>query len=114
MSAVTPLTHDIRMIHALVSRLAYGRAMTLKPLLAVALALPLGGCLAKTALDVVTLPVKAASKTVDLLTTSQSEADEKRGRAIRKHEECLGKEERDARKAGREPDPSRCPEPKGK
>ena len=40
--------------------------------------LPLGlsGCIAKTALDVVTLPVKAASKTVDVMTTSQSEADE--------------------------------------
>ena len=47
--------------------------------------LPLGlsGCIAKTALDVVTLPVKAASKTVDVMTTSQSEADEKRGRAVR-------------------------------
>jgi hypothetical protein len=99
------------MIHAPVSRVGYGETMTRKPLLAAALALPLGGCLAKTALDVVTLPVKAASKTVDVLTTSQSEADEKRGRAIRKHEECLGKEEREARKAGREPDPSHCPEP---
>jgi len=88
--------------------------MTRTPLLAAALALPLGGCLAKTAIDVVTLPVKAASKTVDVLTTSQSEADEKRGRAIRKHEECLGKEERDARKAGREPDPGRCPDPEAR
>jgi hypothetical protein len=83
-------------------------------LLIVALALPLGGCLAKTAVDVVTLPVRAAAKSVDLLTTSQKEADEKRGRAIRKHEECLGKEEREARKAKREPDPSSCPEPKAR
>jgi hypothetical protein len=75
-------------------------------------ALPLGGCLVRTAVDVVTLPVKAASKTVDVLTTSQSEADEKRGRAMRKHEECLGKEERQAHKDRREPDPRRCPEPK--
>jgi hypothetical protein len=102
------------MIHASVSSKVYGRAMIPKPLLAAALALPLGGCLAKTALDVVTLPVKVASKTVDVLTTSQSEADEKRGRAMRKHEECLGKEERDAHKAGREPDPGKCQEPKGK
>jgi hypothetical protein len=86
--------------------------MTRAPFLAAALALPLGGCLAKTAIDVVTLPVKAASKTVDLLTTSQSEADEKRGKAMRKHEECLGKEERKAREERREPDPSRCPEAK--
>jgi hypothetical protein len=58
--------------------------------------------------DIVTLPVKAASKTVDVLTTSQSEADEKRGRAIREYEECLGKEERRARKDRREPDQARC------
>jgi outer membrane murein-binding lipoprotein Lpp len=72
-------------------------------------ALLLSGCIAQTAVDIVTLPVKAASKTVDVLTTSQSEADEKRGRAMRKHEECLGKEERRAKKEKREPDPSRCP-----
>jgi hypothetical protein len=81
-------------------------------ILLLAAALPLGGCLVRTAVDVVTLPVKAASKTVDVLTTSQAEADEKRGRAIRKREECLGKEERQARKDQRQPDPSRCPEPK--
>ena len=58
----------------------------------------LSGCIAKTAVDVVTLPVKAASKGVDLMTTSQSEADEKRGRALRKREERLGKLERQYRK----------------
>jgi hypothetical protein len=83
-------------------------------LLPALLALALPGCIAKTAVDVVTLPVKAASKTVDILTTSQSEADEKRGRALREHEECLGKERRRAEKAGREPDYSRCPEPRGR
>jgi hypothetical protein len=77
-----------------------------------ALAVALGGCVAKTALDVVTLPVKIASAGVDAVTTSQSEADQKRGRAIRKHEECLGKEARRAHKEGREPDPERCPEPR--
>lgn len=51
----------------------------------------LSGCLAKTALDVATAPVKVASKAVDLATTSQSEADEKLGRAIRQREERLGK-----------------------
>ncbi|MEA3035634.1 MAG: hypothetical protein QOH04_1399 [Sphingomonadales bacterium] len=102
------------MIHSPVRRRAYDDAMTRTALLLAALALPLGGCLAKTALDVVTLPVRAAAKSVDLLTASQKEADEKRGRAIREHEECLGKEEREARKAGREPDPSRCPEPKAR
>ena len=53
------------------------------------------GCLAKTALDVATAPVKIASKGVDLVTTSQSEADEKRGREIRRREERLAKLERE-------------------
>lgn len=57
-------------------------------------ALSLQGCLAKTALDVATAPVRVVSKGVDLATTSQSEADEKRGREIRKREERLGKLER--------------------
>lgn len=57
-------------------------------------ALMLQGCLAKAAVDVVTLPVRAASKAVDLATTSQSEADEKRGRALRKREEEYGRLER--------------------
>ena len=72
------------------------------------LSLTLPGCIAQTAVDVVTLPVKVASKAVDVLTTSQSEADEKRGRKIRKHEECIGKEDRRAARSGREPDYSRC------
>jgi len=55
----------------------------------------LQACLAKTVVDVVTLPVDAASKTVDLATTSQSEADEKRGRELRKREERLGKLEKE-------------------
>ena len=71
-------------------------------------ALTLTGCIARTALDVVTLPVKVASSTVDVLTTSQSEADEKRGRAIREREECMGKEDRRAAKEDREPDYRRC------
>jgi hypothetical protein len=59
----------------------------------VTLALP--GCLARAAVDVVTLPVRAVSKGVDVATTSQSEADEKRGRDIRKREERLGELDRD-------------------
>ena len=50
------------------------------------------GTVAKTAVDVVTLPVKAASAGVDAVTTSQSEADQKRGREIRKREEERGKQ----------------------
>lgn len=55
-----------------------------------ALPLLLGGCLAKTAFDVATAPVRAAGKAVDMATTSQSEADEARGREIRRREERLG------------------------
>ena len=61
----------------------------------VAAALALQGCLAKTAGDVVTLPVKVASSAVDVATTSQSEADQKRGREIRRREERLGELQRD-------------------
>ena len=63
------------------------------PLAAVALQ----GCLAKTALDVATAPVRVGSKAVDLATTSQSEADEKRGREIRKREERLAKLDKNLR-----------------
>ncbi|QFT76355.1 hypothetical protein [Erythrobacter sp. THAF29] len=56
--------------------------------------LSLSGCVVGTVADVVTAPVRVGSKAVDLATTSQSEADEKRGREIRKREERLGKLER--------------------
>ena len=72
------------------------------PTLIALTALPLlGGCLAKTALDVATAPVKIGSKAVDMATTSQSEADEKRGREIRKREERLGKLQREREKLER-------------
>ena len=58
----------------------------------------MSGCVvaqvADTAVDVITLPVKAVSAGVDAATTSQSEADEKRGREIRKAEEKAGREAR--------------------
>ena len=58
----------------------------------------LGGCvvssLASTAVDVVTLPVKIVSSGVDAVTTSQSEADQKRGRELRKADEQRAREER--------------------
>jgi hypothetical protein len=47
--------------------------------------------IAKTAVGIVTLPVKVASAGVDAVTTSQAEADQKRGREIRKQEEEQGK-----------------------
>ena len=74
-------------------------------------ALLLPGCIAKAALDVATLPVKVASAGVDAVVTTQAEADRKRGRQIRREEECMGKEERRARKQDREPDYDKC-EPK--
>ena len=77
-------------------------------LLAALFAFPIGGCIAKTAVDIATLPVKAASAAVDAATTSQAEADRKRGRKIREHDECLGREARKAEKQKREADYTRC------
>lgn len=61
--------------------------------LALAALLPCG-CIIGTAADVATAPVRVASKTVDLATTSQSEADEKRGRELRESEKRLARLER--------------------
>lgn len=68
----------------------------------VAASLMLSGCLVRTAADVVTAPIRVGSKAVDLATTSQSEADEKRGREIRRREERLGKLERQYEKEARD------------
>ena len=76
--------------------------MKLILLAAVLLPLTLGGCVvaaARTAVDIVTLPVKVVAKGVDLATTSQSEADENRGRALRKAEEATGTQQRAWEKA---------------
>ncbi len=58
----------------------------------------LGGCVvgtvAKTAVDVATLPVKVVSAGVDAATTSQAEADQKRGREMRKEDEQRGRDAR--------------------
>ena len=67
----------------------------LKVIVAGTAAFALQGCVAKTVYDVATLPVKVASSGVDLATTSQSEADQKRGREIRQREERMGKLRRD-------------------
>jgi len=64
-------------------------------LIAPALALLLGGCLAKTALDIATAPVRVASQAADWATTSQDEADRERGREIRRRESRVGELERD-------------------
>ena len=64
----------------------------------IAMPLLLGGCIvadvAETAVDVASIPVKVVSAGVDAATTSQSEADEKRGRELRKAEEARGRQQR--------------------
>lgn len=70
-----------------------------RALLLLPLPLLLGGCLAKAAVAIVTLPVKAAEVVYDTATESQEEADIKRGRAAREAEE---RAERDAKRAERE------------
>ena len=70
----------------------------MRPFTILPLALLLPGCVASVVGNVVTAPIKVVSKTADVMTTSQSEADEKRGRALRKREERLGKLERDYRR----------------
>ena len=66
------------------------KALFLIPILA------LTGCMtvARTAVDVVTLPVKVVGAGIDAATVSQSEADEKRGRDARKADEQAGKRHR--------------------
>ena len=76
-----------------------GDKKAMRSILVVAAALPfLSGCVvgtvAKTAVEVATLPVKAVSAGVDAATTSQKEADEKRGRELRKQDEERGKQAR--------------------
>ena len=74
----------------------------MKLLLLVPVALALQGCVvatvAETAVDVATIPVKMVSAGVDAATTSQSEADEKRGRELRRAEEERGRQARLAEK----------------
>ena len=81
----------------------------MRVLLALILVPALSGCVvasvADAAVDIVTLPVDVAAKGVDLATTSQSEADENRGREIRKAEEKAGKEARAREKRCREGKP---------
>lgn len=64
-------------------------------------ALLLSGCIVRTAADVVTLPVRAVGAGVDAVTTSQSEADERRGREMRREEERQ-------RRCERHPDRREC------
>ena len=80
-----------------------------KVLVPIAAGMPLlmGGCVAKTAFDVVTLPVKAVGQTADWATTSQDEADRNAGRKLRKQEAREGRERKAHEKACRK-DPENC------
>lgn len=74
-------------------------AMRIVPVLALPLALC--GCVARVAADVVTAPFKVAGAVIDATTTSQPEADEKRGREMRKAEERQHKADKKAAKEAR-------------
>lgn len=77
-------------------------------LISIAAGLPLlsGGCIAKTVVDVATLPVKAGAQVVDWSTTSQDEADRNYGRKMREKEAREGKELRKLCK--KHPEDARC------
>jgi len=74
----------------------------MKRMVILTLPLLLGGCVVGTiagaAVDVVTLPVKVVAAGVDAVTTSQAEADQKRGRQLRKQEEERGRQYKLAQK----------------
>jgi len=76
------------------------KAFALTALTAAAFAM--SGCVvadvAETAVAVAKIPVRIASAGVDAATTSQSEADEKRGRELRRADEKRAREEREAAK----------------
>ena len=75
--------------------------LQMRMILLLAAPLLLGGCLVRTAADIVTLPVKAVSAGVDALTTSQAEADQRRGRELREAEEREGRAARQREQAQR-------------
>lgn len=66
------------------------------PFLILAASPLLSGCVvetvAKTAVDVATVPVKVAAAGVNAVVPSQKKADEKRGRELRKEDEQRGKQ----------------------
>ena len=90
------------------------RTLCFVPLLAFATSGCIVGSVAKTAVDVVSIPVKVVGAGVDAATTSQSEADEKRGRQLRREDERRARDDRAMRKrcdSGRALPDDRCPAP---
>jgi hypothetical protein len=71
-------------------------------ILAAMLPLASGGCLARTAWDVATLPVKATGQVIDWTTTSQEESDRNYGRKMRKQEAAEGRRLREEDKRRRQ------------
>jgi hypothetical protein len=69
----------------------------------------LTGCVvetvAKTAVDVATIPVKVAAAGVNAVVPSQKKGDEKRGRQLRKEDELRGKQIRLAQERCRKGEP---------
>jgi hypothetical protein len=61
----------------------------------------LSGCVARTAYNVATLPIRAGSQVVDWTTTSRDEADRNYGRKMRKQQK------REARQHAREDEANR-------
>lgn len=76
-------------------------AAAMRAISVVPIGLLLSGCLARTAVEVVTLPVRVVSAGVDAVTTSQAEADQRRGRELRAAEERAGREARRREREGR-------------
>ena len=74
-------------------------------ILLLALPLLLSACLARTAVDVVTLPVRVVGAGVNAVTPNQARADQRRGRQIREEEQREG---RIARQCERHPDRDEC------
>ena len=68
-----------------------------------------GGCIAKTAWDVATLPVKAGSQVVDWTTTSQEESDRNYGKKMRQKEAEEGKARRKHEKECKKHPEQECP-----
>ena len=74
----------------------------LKVVTALAAATLLSGCVVSAVKTVVTAPFKVAGAVIDAATTSQDEADLKRGRAARKNAEEQEKADRKARKRAKD------------
>ncbi len=81
--------------------------MRILPVLLPFAALVCSGCIAKTAADLVTLPVRAAGQGIDWATTSQDEADRNYGRKMRKAEAREGRERKEWEKRCRK-EPDQC------